>query len=194
MLFSKLLRAKSLFMISTGEMIVDLVRSTFNFGTIDTSIGPALVNSEETMRPDLLSNRLYASQDHWDVLLKFNGISNPFSLGEGEVLLAPSLNSLDKLIVPSKEVIEKGKEPSKLNEQALLNPKSDKDKRRLDSIRTTTTEVVPPNVNLTGAKNVKVIDGKVILGGDITQAGQLITNQATSRARVQDQLRNNFNL
>lgn len=194
MLFSKLLRAKSLFMISTGEMIVDLVRSTFNFGTIDTSIGPALVNSEEAMRPDLLSNRLYASQDHWDVLLKFNGISNPFSLDEGEVLLAPSLNSLDKLIVPSKEVIEKGKEPSKLNEQALLNPKSDKDKRRLDSIRTTTTEVVPPNVNLTGAKNVKVIDGKVILGGDITQAGQLIANQATSRARVQDQLRNNFNL
>lgn len=194
MLFSKLLRAKSLFMISTGEMIVDLVRSSFKFGTNDISIGPALVNSEEAMRPDLISNRLYTSQDHWDVLLKFNGISNPFSLDEGEIILAPSLNSLDKLIVPAKEIIEKGKEPSKLNESALLNPKSDKDKRRLASIRTTTPEVVPPNVNLTGAKNVKVIDGKVILGGDITQAGTLLNNQATARTRVQNQLRNNFNL
>lgn len=194
MLFSKLLRAKKLFMISTGEMIVDLISSTFKFGTIESSVGPALVNSEEAMRPDLISNRLYASQEHWDVLLKFNGISNPFSLDEGEILLVPSLNSLDKLVTAPLEVIEIGKEPAKLNEQALLNPKSDKDKRRLDSIRTVTPEVVPPNVNLTGAKNVKVIDGKVILGGDITQAGTLIANQATSRTRVQNQLRNNFNL
>jgi hypothetical protein len=191
MLYSKLLKAKSLFTLFTGESIVDLVRSTFNFGVSASSMGPTVVSEYETMRPDLVSERLYASQDYWDTLLKFNGISNPFSLDVGEILLAPSTNTLEKFIVPSKDVVEKGTEPAKKNEAALIKPKSAKDVNRLASIRTKTSEVVPPNVNLSGSKNVKVVNGQVILGGDMTQTGANNINQAAARARVQAQLKNN---
>lgn len=191
MLYSKLLKAKNLFTISTGESIIDLVRSTFNFGTSSSTMGPTAINEYEVMRPDLVSEKLYANQEYWDVLLKFNGISNPFSLDIGEILLAPSTNTLDKLIVPSKEVVEKGTEPAKKNEEALIKPKTMTDVNRLASIRKTATEVVPPNVNLTGAQNIKVVNGQVILGGDMTQTSSNNINQAAVRERIQNQLKNN---
>ena len=71
---------------------------------------------------------------------------------------------------------------------------SAKDVNRLASIRTKTSEVVPPNVNLSGSKNVKVVNGQVILGGDMTQTGANNINQAAARARVQEQLKNNNRL
>lgn len=193
MLYSKLLRAKSLFKLSTGESIIDLVRSTFNFGVSTSTMGPTVVGEYETMRPDLVSEKLYSDQSYWDVLLKFNGISNPFSIDYGEILLAPSTNTLEKLVVPSKEVVEHGTEPAKKNEDALIKPKTTKDVNRLASIRTNVSEVLPPNVNLSGAQNVKVVNGKVILGGDMTQTGSNNINQAATRARVQAQLKNTNN-
>lgn len=193
MLYSKLLRAKSLFKLSTGESIIDLVRSTFNFGVSTSTMGPTVVGEYETMRPDLVSEKLYSDQSYWDVLLKFNGISNPFSIDYGEILLAPSTNTLEKLVVPPKEVVEHGTEPAKKNEDALIKPKTTKDVNRLASIRTKVSEVLPPNVNLSGAQNVKVVNGKVILGGDMTQTGSNNINQAATRARVQAQLKNTNN-
>ena len=76
----------------------------------------------------------------------------------------------------------------------LIKPKSKKDKNRLDSIRTKVSEVVPPNVNLSGAQNVKVVDGKVILGGDMTQTSTTNINQSINRERIASQLKNNTKL
>jgi hypothetical protein len=193
MLINKLLRAKKLFTISSGESIVDLISSTFNFGESGASAGVTVVSEDETMRPDLLSEKIYSSQDEWCTILKFNGISNPFSLDAGELLLAPPFKMVTKLIVPPKSVAEKGTEPAKKNESAVVKPKTAKDKQRLESLRTKTSEIVPPNVNLTGAKNVRVVDGQVILGGDMTQTSTTNTNQSINRTRVQDQLKNNTN-
>lgn len=190
MLSTKLLRVKKIITNLLGESITDLISSTFKFGETNISAGPSVVSEYEVMRPDLLADRVYASQDNWDALLKFNGISNPFSLNQGEVLLVPAPNELSKMIVPPRTVLEKGNEPTKKNEDAVIKPKSIKDKKRLESIRTKVSEVVPPNVNLTGVQNVKVVNGKVILGGDMTQSSSTDTNQSSTRNRVQDQLKN----
>ena len=194
MLISKLLRAKRLFTISTGEQIVDLISSTFNFGESNTTMGPTVVNEDEIMRPDRLSEKLYSSQNYWDVILKFNGISNPFSLDFGEMLFAPSVGYLEKLVSPAKTIIDKGTEPAKKNESTVIKPKSKKDERMLAAIRTRVSEVLPPNINQTGAKNVKVENGRVILGPDMTTANTSSSNQTINRARVQAQLQNNQTL
>lgn len=194
MLISKLLRAKRLFTISTGEQIVDLISSTFNFGESNTTMGPTVVNEDEIMRPDRLSEKLYSSQNYWDVILKFNGISNPFSLDFGEMLFAPSVGYLEKLVSPAKTIIDKGTEPAKKNESTVIKPKSKKDERMLAAIRTRVSEVLPPNINQTGAKNVTVENGRVILGPDMTTANASSSNQTINRARVQAQLQNNQTL
>lgn len=193
MLTNKLLRVKKLFTTSFGESIVDLISATFKFEETGVSSGPAVISEDEKMRPDLVSDRLYATQDNWEIILKFNGISNPFSLDTGEVILAPPYTAMEKMIVPPRLVVEKGTEPSKKNEDSTIKPKSAKDKQRLDSIRSKVSEVLPPNINLTGVKNVKVVDGKVILGGDMTQTSKTVTNQSSNRNRVQDQLKNTNN-
>lgn len=190
MLSSKLLKVKRIVTNVLGESMTDLISSTFKFGETSISAGPIVVSEYETMRPDLLAERVYSSQDSWDAVLKFNGISNPFSLNQGEILLIPASNELSKMVVPPKIVSEKGTEPAKKNEDAVIKPKTSKDKQRLDSIRTKVSEVVPPNVNLTGVQNVKVVNGRVILGGEMTQTSSTNTNQSSTRNRVQDQLKN----
>ena len=186
--------SKKVFTISTGEVILDLISSTFKFGENRTSAGVIIVNNDEIMRPDLVAERIYSDQGNWDAILKFNGVSNPFSLDEGEVILAPPFKTLGSTIGPPTEVFEKGKEPAKKNETEIITPKTKKDKKRLESLRTKVSEVVPPNVNLTGAKNIKVENGVITFGGDMTQQGGVAnTNNTLSRARVQDQLRNSNN-
>ncbi len=194
MLSSKILRAKKLFSIFTSESIVDMISSTFRFGESPVSAGTALVNEYEVMRPDLVSQRIYSTQEYWDCILKYNGISNPFSIDIGEMLIMPAFASIQSMIVPPREVVEKGTEPSKKNETRLITPKTPKDKKRLESLRTNVTEIVPPNVNLTGAKNVRVVDGLVIFGADMTLASSPNNNSSSVRSRVQNQLTdtNNF--
>ena len=194
MLLTKLFTSKKTFVISTGETIIDLISSTFRFGENQSSPGPAIVSSEEAMRPDLIAERIYSNQDHWASVLKYNGISNPFSLDPGEILLVPAYKAVQTMIGAPKEVFEKGTEPAKKNESLIISPKNKKDQKRLDSLRTKVAEIVPPNVNLTGAKNVKVENGVVTFGGNMTQTpGAASTNSTANRERIQNQLRNTNN-
>jgi hypothetical protein len=194
MLTSKLLGAKKLFSTITGESIVDLISATFKYASSPISSGTIFVNEFEVMRPDLIAERVYSNSDSWDIVLKYNGISNPFSINFGEVILAPAFTSISTLIRPPREVVEKGTEPAKKNESKIIVPKTQKDKKRLESIRTSVPEIVPPNVNLTGAKNVQVVNGEVIFGANMTQASSTNLNQSAVRNRVKDQLKNNDNL
>jgi hypothetical protein len=194
MLLSKLLLAKKTITNQDGEVMTDLISSTFDFGLSSVSSGPVIVSEECSMRPDTLSQKVYSTQDNWDLLLKYNGISNPFSLEEGEYLLAPPYKAISGMIRTTKDVPEKGTEPAKKNEQKLITPKTPKDTRRIESLRTQTSEVVPPNVNLSGTKNVVVKDGLVIYGPNITQATVDSQNESLARSRTQAQLKNNTNL
>ena len=189
MLISKIFRVKSIFTHSNGDNIVDLISSTFDFdkGGV-ASEGYLLVREEEAMRPDLISYRMYSDTSNYEVLMKYNGISNPFSIAPGEILLAPPFRSLEKMIVPPKNIIEKGIVKTNSNETTLLNPKTDKDKKRLESLKDRLKEIVPPNINTSGNKNVKVKDGKVIFGEDVTQVNKDNCPIPISRARLIQQL------
>jgi hypothetical protein len=179
MLISKLLRAKKL-IVKNGQAVVDLISSTFN---LNIEEGPAAglitVLEEEEMRPDLLSNRLYGTTSKWDALLKYNGISNPFSLSREDFLLAPSFRSTDKLIVPPFEVTELGIEPSSAIEEKILNPKSEKDKKRIEALKNRSSEVLPPNINQSGVRNFRKQNGEIIIGNNSSNVTESISRQKT---------------
>jgi hypothetical protein len=42
------------------------------------------------MRPDLVSLSMYRTIDNTELILKYSGISNPFSLDDDDVLLIPN--------------------------------------------------------------------------------------------------------
>ena len=189
MLISKLLRIKKFFTKANGDSIVDLVSSTFNFDKITgSSEGFILVAEEEAMRPDLISVRMYSEQSNYELLMKYNGISNPFSIAPGEFLLIPPYKAITSALVPAKKILEKGVAKLSSNEDKLLNPKTVKDKKRLEALKDKVKEIVPPNVNTAGNKNIKVKDGKVIFGDDVTQINKDNCPVPISRARLIQQL------
>ncbi len=53
-----------------------------------------IVKAGEEMRPDILSVNFFANPDHYDMILKVNGVSNPFSIDKGDVFFSPELHEL----------------------------------------------------------------------------------------------------
>ena len=189
MLISKILRNKLEYVKENGDRLIDLISSTFDFkkgGQFNA--GLIRVSEEESMRPDLISSRIYTESSNWDILLKYNGISNPFSINSGEILVSPAFNSMDDFVVSPRAIIEKGKEKALNNENKLINPTSVKDKKRVEALKDRVSELVPPNVNTSGNKNVKIKDGKVIFGEDVTSINKDNESVPLSRARLIQQL------
>jgi hypothetical protein len=85
-------------------------------------------------------------------------------------------------------VPEKGAERKAKNEDKLVNPKTVKDRKRLEALKDRVKEIVPPNVNTEGNRNVKVKDGRVIFGEDVTQVNKDNCPVPISRARLIQQL------
>ena len=189
MLLTRLLKAKKFFTKPNGDKVIDLISSTFDFEKAGGySQGFVRVMEEETMRPDLVAVRLYSTQNLYEPLLKYNGISNPFSLAENDVLLTPPFKDLEAMVVPPKNILEKGEQKAASNEAKLLAPKTVKDKKRLEALKDKVKEIVPPNVNTEGNKNVKVREGRVIFGEDVTQINKENCPVPISRARLIQQL------
>jgi hypothetical protein len=49
------------------------------------------VPKDYVMRPDLISKVIYNNSAYAEIILKYNGISNPFSINEGDMILVPNL-------------------------------------------------------------------------------------------------------
>ena len=64
-------------------MVVDLVEITDDY----------------IARPDLVSIKAYNDDSYTDIICKLNGISNPFELNVGDVLVLPSFADLNRFIV-----------------------------------------------------------------------------------------------
>ena len=51
--------------------------------------GSYTVKDEETMRIDLICQKIYSTTEHIDFLLNYNSIDNPLNIMEGDVLICP---------------------------------------------------------------------------------------------------------
>tara|TARA_B100000768_G_scaffold97606_1_gene91031 strand:- start:7242 stop:7718 length:477 start_codon:yes stop_codon:yes gene_type:complete len=118
-----------------------------------------VVEEDETGRIDLVSLSEYGTHDEIDKILKFNGISNPFSIKEGDVLLIPKhdagkktwklmLNSTYKNPIREQFINTKRLPVKDANRIAYLSKKYNK-------------EILPPNIIRSGEQNIDVSNGKI---------------------------------
>jgi len=126
-------------------------------------IATHIVKEDEIGRPDLISLEHYNTDSKTDIILKWNGISDPFSLQPGEELEIPvDTVPFFKLDRPRQF------EDNKIKNEFVQGKKlSQKDKNRLDALKKKYNKEVllPPNVIPVGKKNYKfTADGNVILG------------------------------
>lgn len=84
------------------EEIIDLLSQTFKIPD-DFRFNIMQTTAEHICRPDLLSYDAYGTPEHAELLMKLNGISNPFELNEGVYIVIPAYDYLEQFqIIPAK--------------------------------------------------------------------------------------------
>lgn len=139
-----------------------------------------IVKPSETMRPDLLANNFFGISDSWDMLLKYNGVSNPFSIDEGDYFFSPEIDELKNNMAPSGR---QTKSVTSIRDQ-YVNPekKSIVDSRlalveaqRLEAMKKKSESsfnrgnLLPPNVSSPGDREIVVRGGKIYFGKDVVK-------------------------
>tara|TARA_B100000989_G_C19437776_1_gene425904 strand:+ start:168 stop:977 length:810 start_codon:yes stop_codon:yes gene_type:complete len=122
-----------------------------------------IVKDDEAGRPDLIALEHYNDDSMTDIILKFNGISDPFSLMPGEELQIP----VDT--VPYYKLERPGIfEDNPIKNEFIQGKKfSQKDRNRIEALKKKYNKetLLPPNVIAVGKKNYEFKpDGTVILG------------------------------
>jgi hypothetical protein len=224
MLISKLLRRKATIK-RFGLDFTDLVSSTFKLNPdVVGAGGLTLVNEYENMRPDLIANRLYGDISLWDALLKYNGISNPFSVKQGTLMYVTSDSSLLGSYANPKEF--KSRDPkSEVQNGKSVNPNTGRDSNRSDNLNKKKNKpkltqssptinpptqkeadrlaqleqrnggsVLPPNINRPGDSNTQKSNGRVIFGANNTQGNIRTRTEPISRKNLINELKKNKGL
>jgi hypothetical protein len=162
------------------DLRLDLTYPSRNSVFVFEDTFAVVVKQGDEMRPDILSVNFFANPEYYDMILKRNGICNPFSIDEGDVFFAPDLNELTSNNAPSGRQIQS---LQSVRDQ-YINPakKSLTDTRlaiveaqRLEAMRKKASSaasqgnLLPPNVAGIGDREITVKGGKIYFGRDVVK-------------------------
>lgn len=162
---------KSLFEKPIIDGKIRMTQPTLVFVKEVNVIAEHIVNEDEICRIDLISLQHYRDVEYVDYILKFNGISNPFSIEVGDVLLIPENQNTVTRIIPFKSV---NIDDDKLTiRDQFINTKrlSTTDAKRVEYLQRKaatkingSTEILPPNIKKSGdGPNINIGNGKIII-------------------------------
>lgn len=157
---------------TNGDTVVDLTRRSISF--IGARVGQGKKYAVEEgiqMRGDLISKIFYQSTNFLCLLLKYNGISNPFAINVNDVLTLPDGSVLSGLLSDPLNI--NGSDNNwqtstrKKKRVAAIQPATNQDRNRLNYLADKYGAIVAPT---TAAKDesVKVVNGKIVFGTDVT--------------------------
>jgi hypothetical protein len=124
-----------------------------------------IVRDDDVVRPDRIALLYYGDHSKLDMILKFNNISDPFSLMPGETIFVPSpTTAYYKLERP-------GTYEENIVKQQFIDTKrlSKKDQRRVEALKKKYNKetLLPPNVIPVGKKNYEFDGSEVRMGAQV---------------------------
>ncbi len=192
MLFLETLLKKRYFTKPNGDTVVDLTKSSINTRVESpTEVNVVMVTEDFAMRPDLVAKTVYGDDSKLDFLLKYNGISNPFSLNTGDILMVPDpFQMARRFMVPLAD--ETADYNVSISEFKYIDQNATPDNKRLALLqqKAKNKELLPPNVNQPGDTNIKYKNGKIVFGEDVTTISKENCPETLTRARVKEKLLN----
>ena len=124
-----------------------------------------VVREDDIVRPDRIALLYYGDQSKLDLILKFNGISDPFSLAVGETVLVPDPSTAYYKLERPRSYEEN------IVKQQFIDTKrlSKKDARRVEALKKKYNKetLLPPNVIPVGKKNYEFDGREVRLGAQV---------------------------
>ena len=172
-MFNSSIDTKPHFTRPDGIVIRDLTQSMFELKTNDyVAYNVFRVPKEYRMRPDLISKSVFNNSLYAEIILKYNGISNPFTIDEGDIILIPDLDSA-KGKIKSAGVNEADDKANKIrNSYKYIDPlkrpkKADKEQLKKFNDRQivdVTEGSLPPNFAKEGTSQVTYRNGRVYFG------------------------------
>jgi hypothetical protein len=165
----------------TEEEYKDLLYPSIRYNFDPYIINVYAPNDLSEMRPDIASKSVYGTVEYWDILMKFNGISNPFTLSREDRLLVPSLDDMAENIAPSGQqdqlaravrqqyidVSKKAKQDPRLAE--LEKKRREAQRKKAKGAAVASVSNLPPNIAEEGDREIIVKGGKVQFGPNISR-------------------------
>ena len=174
-----------------GDVVVDLIRRSVSFLGIKTNSGVNYrVTNETAMRSDLISKYYYQDSSACDLLLKYNGYSNPFAIDVNDIIRIPETSALSNFGKDG-AALEIGK-PRKKKSTSLFQPTTKKDKNIINFLIKKAgvgTAPIPPNIAITNG--VTISNGKIIFGTDVTNIKKEDCPEPISRTKLKESLLKN---
>jgi len=173
-MFTNSIDNKPLFTKPDGTMLRDLTQSMFELKNRNyIAFNVYRVPKDYVMRPDLISKAVYNNSLYAEIILKFNGISNPFSIDEGDIILIPNLDSAKETFKSNSELVDVNKrirdtyrylDPIKI-------PKKSKMLKKFDDRQIADTDgkegALPPNMAREGETQITYRNGRVYFGNSV---------------------------
>lgn len=159
----KIFKSKKL---SADKTKLLLAQPTMLFRTLDPTqyqlVAKHIVREDEVVRPDLIAAEYYNSTSGLDIILKFNGISDPFSIMPGETIYIP-MDTIPYYKLESPAMYEENPIKAQFIDTKRL---SKTDQRRLEALKKKYNKetLLPPNVIPVGKKNYEFDGTNVRLG------------------------------
>jgi len=142
-------------------------RPTLVFLETNEIIAEHTVTEDQVGRIDLISLQYYRNANYCDYILKWNGISNPFSLKFGDIIEIPN----------HREALETVKEIKVLNTSTEISIRDQfidtkrlpvKDAKRIEYLQRKAAQkpngakqILPPNILKEGDTNIKIGNGQI---------------------------------
>ena len=172
------------FIVKDGEKIIDMTYPSIRYNYDPYITGAVSMNEQLEMRPDLVSRAAYGTTDFWDFILKFNGISNPFSIDRNDIFLIPSLDDMREQLAPSGaentvadtvrnqyiDVSKKAKIDPKL--AAVELKRREAQIKKAKGVGVASVNNLPPNIAEEGDREIIIKGGKVYFGPNISKNEQ----------------------
>jgi hypothetical protein len=154
--------------------IWDLTKPSISYQGVSPEYKTFMVVPEYfQMRPDLVSTLRMGTQNQMGVLLKFNSISNPFALKEGQILAVPDSRTVNDAFTARKILNQKAssdnsnfnpnQEFRKNQEQKKFQISEGRKKFLDDKVKNNPGMILPPNVAQPGETSITKQKGYLVL-------------------------------
>lgn len=152
----------------------DLTASMFNLNSMSTypKYNVYKVPKDFEMRPDLIAAAVYNNSAYAEIILKFNGISNPFSIMEGDLILVPSLDSVQTVITTSSTTTLNSGANLIRNSYKYIDPtkmpkSDDSNFQNRQLVGGAKEGALPPNLTQDGETQITYRNGRVYFGPSV---------------------------